>query len=88
MERGNPLSTDLWRKPQTNGFHEFIVVRGRTSFRVSGRNLRVGTAQSHSYDLRFVGRFVLNGWDPAPHRDDPNLEPHRSTTTEDGRVAA
>ena len=24
IERGNPLSTDLWRKPQTNGFHEFI----------------------------------------------------------------
>ena len=25
IERGNPLSTDLWRKPQTNGFHEFIL---------------------------------------------------------------
>ena len=24
-ERGNPLSTDLWVKPQTNGFHEFIL---------------------------------------------------------------
>ena len=23
--RGNPLSTDLWVKPQTNGFHEFIL---------------------------------------------------------------
>ena len=25
IERGNPLSTDLWRKLQTNGFHEFIL---------------------------------------------------------------
>ena len=26
IERSNPLSTDLWRKPQTNGFHEFILL--------------------------------------------------------------
>ena len=26
IERGNPLSTDLWVKPQTNGFHEFILL--------------------------------------------------------------
>ena len=26
IERVNPLSTDLWRKPQTNGFHEFILL--------------------------------------------------------------
>ena len=25
IERGNPLFTELWRKPQTNGFHEFIL---------------------------------------------------------------
>ena len=25
IERCKPLSTDLWRKPQTNGFHEFIL---------------------------------------------------------------
>ena len=25
IERGNSLSTDLWRKSQTNGFHEFIL---------------------------------------------------------------
>ena len=25
IERGNPLSTDLWVKPQTNDFHEFIL---------------------------------------------------------------
>ena len=25
IELSNPLSTDLWRKPQTNGFHEFIL---------------------------------------------------------------
>ena len=24
IERSNPLSKDLWRKPQTNDFHEFI----------------------------------------------------------------
>ena len=23
---GNPLSTDLWVKPQANGFHEFILL--------------------------------------------------------------
>ena len=26
IERCNPLSTDLWVKPQTNGFHEFILL--------------------------------------------------------------
>ena len=26
IERSNPLFTDLWRKPQTNGFHEFILI--------------------------------------------------------------
>ena len=26
IERGNPLSTDLWVKPLTNGFHEFILL--------------------------------------------------------------
>ena len=26
MERGNPLSTDLWRKLQTNDFHEFVFI--------------------------------------------------------------
>ena len=26
IERGNPLSTDLWVKPQTNCFHEFILL--------------------------------------------------------------
>ena len=25
IERGKPLFTELWRKPQTNGFHEFIL---------------------------------------------------------------
>ena len=25
IERGNPLFTELWRKPQTNGFHELIL---------------------------------------------------------------
>ena len=25
-ERGNPLSTDLWVKPQMNGFHDFFIV--------------------------------------------------------------
>ena len=25
IERGNPLFTELWRKPQTNGFPEFIL---------------------------------------------------------------
>ena len=25
IERGNPLFTELWRKPQTNGFQEFIL---------------------------------------------------------------
>ena len=26
IERCNPLSTDLWVKPQTNGFHDFILL--------------------------------------------------------------
>ena len=26
IERGNPLLTELWVKPQTNGFHEFVFV--------------------------------------------------------------
>ena len=26
IERCNPLSTDLWVKPQTNGLHEFIFI--------------------------------------------------------------
>ena len=26
IERGNPLSADLWRKTQTNGFHEFLFI--------------------------------------------------------------
>ena len=26
IERGNPLSTDLWLKPQTNDFHEFVFL--------------------------------------------------------------
>ena len=26
IDRGHPLFKDLWRKPQTNGFHEFILV--------------------------------------------------------------
>ena len=25
IDRGNPLFTELWRKPQTNGFQEFIL---------------------------------------------------------------
>ena len=25
IERCNPLSTDLWVKPQTNDYHEFIL---------------------------------------------------------------
>ena len=24
--RGNPLSTDLWRKPQTNDIHEYSIL--------------------------------------------------------------
>ena len=29
IERGDLLFTDLWRKPQTNGFHEFILFCNR-----------------------------------------------------------
>ena len=25
-EQGSPMSTDLWVKPQTNGYHEFILL--------------------------------------------------------------
>ena len=32
IERGNPLFTDLWRKPQTDGFHEFILFVTDRSF--------------------------------------------------------
>ena len=42
---------------------------------------------AHSYDLRSVGReVVLKCWDPTPHREDPNMEPRRSTTTKDEGV--
>ena len=26
IERCDPLFTDLWRKPQTNGFHDFFLL--------------------------------------------------------------
>ena len=34
IERGNPLFTELWRKPQTNGFYEFIFFVADRSFTI------------------------------------------------------
>ena len=36
IERGNPLSTDLWVKPQTKGFHEFFYFVTDRSFTADG----------------------------------------------------
>ena len=36
IDRGNPLFTELWRKPQTNGFQEFIYFVTARSFTADG----------------------------------------------------
>ena len=36
IERSNPLTTDLWVKPQMKGFHEFILFVADRSFTADG----------------------------------------------------
>ena len=36
IDRGNPLFTELWRKPLTNGFQEFIFFVTARSFTADG----------------------------------------------------
>ena len=51
IERSNPLSTELWRKPQTNVIHEFIYFVADGSFTADGgpRNFSTHVNDTHLF---------------------------------------